>query len=196
MAECDFVYIDEYQLKGTNFYWYKYEAKGLTKEDILNAGLTSDRVKVHRDCIQALVEINKIFGSRGYELFIKEGYRSEALYDIIYQRRVEKFGRVDTDRQLNMKDKPHALGLSVDVAIRSLDTDKEVYLRRVEDGTDALFVDFYKNRTEVDSKIYQELQEWVIATMQDYGFRLGTKKEYFHFNFRPEHQEIIPCNSG
>lgn len=192
MAECDFVYIDEYQLKGTNFYWYKYEAKGLTKEDILNAGLTNDRVKVHRDCIQALVEINKIFGSRGYELFIKEGYRSEALYDIIYQRRVEKFGRADTDRQLNMKDKPHAIGLSVDVAIRSLDTDKEIYLRRVEDGTDALFVDFYKNRTEVDSKIYQELQEWVIATMQDYGFRLGTKKEYFHFDFRPEHPRNYP----
>lgn len=84
--ENELVYIDEYGLRGTNFYWHKYEAKGLSKEDILAAGLTSDRVQVHKDIIDALVAVDKGFQTRGYVMFIKEGYRSKALYEIIYKR--------------------------------------------------------------------------------------------------------------
>ncbi len=180
------VYIDDYGLRGTNFYWYKYEAKGLTKQDILGAGLTSDRVQVHKDIIEPLLQINEMFKTCGYELYIKEGYRSSELYDIVYKRRVERFGKDDTDRQLNMKDKPHALGLSVDVALWDALNNCEVYMRRHEDGIDALFVDFYKDKPDEESQRYQELQEWVIGIMQDNGFRLGTKREYFHFDFRPD----------
>lgn len=182
----DLVYIDEYGLRGTNFYWHKYEAKGLSKEDIIAAGLMSDRVQVHRDIIEKLVSVDMAFQDRGYVLFIKEGYRSKALYEIIYQRRVEKFGQKETDRLLNMQDMPHARGLSVDVAVWDLTTDNEVYLRNGDDGVDALFVDFYKDKTDGLSQTYQELQEWVIDIMQQHGFRLGTKREYFHFDYRPE----------
>lgn len=149
-------------MRGTNIYWYKYEAKGLIKQDILDAGLTSDRVQVHKDIIEPLLRINEAFKARGYELYIKEGYRSSALYDTVYKRRVEKFGKEDTDRQLNMKDKPHALGLSVDVALWNQTRNSEVYMRHHEDGTDALFVDFYKDKPDKDSQRYQELQGWVI----------------------------------
>jgi len=185
MNENELVYIDDHGLRGTNFYWHKYEAKGLSKQDILDAGLTSDRVQVHRDIITPLQSINEAFRFRGYELYIKEGYRSSALYDIVYQRRVDKFGKVDTDRQLNIIDKPHSLGLSVDVALWDPVKDSEVYMRRNEDGTDALFVDFYKEEVDPESQKYQVLQEWVIGVMQDHGFRLGIKREYFHFDYRP-----------
>ena len=119
-------------------------------------------------------------------MFIKEGYRSKELYEIIYKRRVEKFGQEETDRLLNMADMPHAQGKSIDVALWNREEDKEVYMRVGEDGTDALFVDFYKNREDEEGKRYQELQEWVIDVMQNHGFRLGTKREYFHFDYRPE----------
>lgn len=186
MPESTLVYIDTYGLKGTNFYWHKYEAKGLTKEDILTTGLTSDRVQVHKDIIEPLIAINKIFINKGFELYIKEGYRSSALYDIVYKRRVEKFGKEEADSLLNMNDKPHALGLSVDVAVWDIATDTELYMRRGEDGTSALFVDFYKDMQDEESQRYQQLQEWVIEVMQDHGFRLGSKREYFHFDYRPE----------
>lgn len=186
MDEYNLVYIDDYGLKGTNFYWNKYEAKGLTKEDILAAGLTSDRVQVHKDIIEELSSINSEFQERGYELFIKEGYRSKKLYEIIYQRRVEKFGKEETDRLLNMNDMLHADGKSVDIARWDPKTDSEVYMRNGEDGTDALFVDFYKNKDNEEDKRYQELQEWVIGILQEHGFRLGTKREYFHFDYRPD----------
>jgi len=180
------VYIDEYGVRGTNFYWYKYEGQGLSKQDVLDAGLTSDRVQVHVDIIEKLVAIDAIFQIKGYVMYIKEGYRSKALYKIMYQRRVEKFGQAETDRLINMADMPHALGLSVDVALWDPKTDTEVYMRNGDDGTDALFVDFYKDKDEQASQHYQELQEWVIGVMQDYGFRLGTRREYFHFDYRPE----------
>ena len=184
--EDELVYIDEYGIRGINFYWHKYEAKGLSKEDITEAGLTSDRVEVHRDIIGPLVAVNKLFGEQGLELFVKEGYRSKALYNIIYRRRVEKFGQAETDKLLNMQDMPHADGRSVDVSLWDPIADREVFMRRGEDGLDALFVDFYKARADAEGRRYQELQEWVIDVMQDHGFRLGTKREYFHFDYRPQ----------
>ena len=182
----DLFYIDQYGLLGSNFYWYKYEAKGLTREDILSVGLTSDRVQVHKDIIQPLLAVDAEFQKRGYKLYIKEGYRSKALYEMIYKRRVAKFGKEETDRLLNMQDMPHAEGKTVDIALWDPKENKEVYLRRGDDGTDALFVDFYKGKDDEQSKKYQELQEWVIEVMQNQGFRLGTKREYFHFDYRPD----------
>jgi len=148
----------------------KYKSKGLTKEDVLNASLTSDRVQVHKDIAELLVAVNKVFITKGFELYLKEGYRSEALYDIVYKRRVEKFGKEDTDSIFNMNDKPHALGLSVDVALWDIETDTEVYMRKGEDDTPALFVDFYKDKFDAESQSYQQLQEWLIKVMQDHGF--------------------------
>jgi len=181
-----FVYIDQYGLRGSNFYWHKYEGKGLSKQDVLEAGLIDDRVQVHVDIVEKLMAIDKVFQTRGYTMYIKEGYRSKALYHIVYQRRVEKFGQVETDRLINITDMPHAQGLSVDVALWNPDTDTEVYMRGGDDGTDALFVDYYKDRSDPAGQAYQALQEWMISVMQDYGFRLGTRREYFHFDYRPE----------
>ena len=180
------VYVDEYGLIGSNFYWHKYEAKGLTKEDILTAGLTSDRVQVDESLIVPLQSIERDLQPLGYRLYIKEGYRSRELYEIIYKRRVEKFGKAETDSLLNMEGMPHALGLSVDVALWSLADNKEVYLRDGNDGIDALFIFFYKDKLGPEASTYQALQDTLITHMMSHGFRLGTKREYFHFDFRPD----------
>lgn len=180
----ELVYIDEYGLLGSNFYWHKFAAHGLSKGDILEAGLTSDRVQVDRRIIEALFAINKELEEKGWCLYIKEGYRSKALYEIIYKRRTEKYGKEETDSLLNMENMPHAGGFSVDVAIWDKTTDKEVFLRRGEDGVDALFIDFYKEKNDANSKRYQELQEYLIDLMGRHGFKIGTKREYFHFDYQ------------
>ncbi len=180
------VYIDEYGLVGSNFYWHKYESKGLTKEDILEAGLTSDRVRVAKEIIEPLQRVEEALKPLRYRLYIKEGYRAKSLYEIVYKRRVEKFGKEETDSLINMEGMPHAEGLSVDVALWSLEDDKEVYLRNGDDGVDALFIHFYKDKTDDAAIRYQELQDLLINTMITQGFRLGTKKEYFHFDYRPD----------
>jgi D-alanyl-D-alanine dipeptidase len=182
----DFVYIDDYGLLGSNFYWHKYANHGLTKEDILSAGVVNDRVQVHKDMIDQLVSVDKELQKKGWRLYVKEGYRSKALYDIVYRRRVEKYGKEATDALLNLEGMPHAQGLSVDVAIWDEKENKEVYMRRGDDGAPALFIGFYEGKEGADSKRYQELQDYIAALMLEHGFRIGTKNEYFHFDYRPD----------
>ncbi len=182
----ELVKISEYGILGSNFYFNKYESKGLSKQDVIDTGQIGDYVEVHIDIIEVLKKLDQKFqADLGFRLYIKEGYRSKALYEIVYKRRCEKFGKEETDKLLNMKDMPHALGFSVDIALWDPNEDKEVYCRNAKDGTDALFVDFYKNKKDEQSKHYQKLQEYLINTMQDNGFRLGKLREYFHFDYRP-----------
>lgn len=180
------VFIDDYGLLGSNFYFHKYAAHGLTKEDIEKVGLTTDRVQVSEKIINPLISVDAELRTYGYRMFIKEGYRSEALYRIVYDRRVEKYGKEKTDALFNMKDMPHAKGLSVDVSIVDANSGKEIYMRRGEDGNDALFIDFYKGKEDLESRKYQELQDLLIGIMIKNGFRIGTKREYFHFDYNPD----------
>lgn len=182
----DLVYIDDYGLLGSNFYWHKYATHGLSKEDILDADLTNDRVQVSAQIIDKLVAIDKeLQGQKGWRLYIKEGYRSEALYKIVYERRVAKYGKEVTDSILNMNSMPHALGLSVDVALWDPQENKEIYMRRSADGVGALFIGFYRDKLDEESKWCQELQDFIAELMMRHGFRVGTKQEYFHFDYRP-----------
>jgi LAS superfamily LD-carboxypeptidase LdcB len=67
--------------------------------------------------VSELIAIDKELQQRGWRLYIKEGYRSNALYEIVYKRRVEKYGKEETDAILNLEGRPHAQGLSIDAAI-------------------------------------------------------------------------------
>jgi D-alanyl-D-alanine dipeptidase len=182
----EMVYIDEYGLRGSNFYWHKYADKGLSKEDILSVGLTDDRVQVNKKIVKPLLAVQSELQMKGYGLFIKEGYRSKSLYEIVYQRRCEKFGKEETDRLLNMATMPHAQGTSVDVALWDLENDKEIYLRRTEDGIDACFFGFYENKADEQSRRLYDLQKMLAEVMKKHGFVFGSKREYFHFDYRPD----------
>jgi D-alanyl-D-alanine dipeptidase len=186
MKSVDLVYIDNYGILGSNFYWHKYANHGLSKKDILDAGVVDDRVQVHPDMIEELLLVNKELQEHGWCLYIKEGYRSDALYEIVYKRRVEKYGKEATDSLLNLEGRPHALGLSIDAAIWDQKENKEIYLRRGEDGLPALFIGFYEGKEDEESKHYQELQDYLAKLMMKHGFRIGTRLEYFHFDYRPD----------
>ena len=175
--------ISQYGLRGSNFYWNKHEAKGITKEEVMAVGVTSDKVELHRDIIPNVLAVDRELREHGYSLFIKEGYRSEELYRLVYEKRCIKFGKEETDKIFNMTDMPHATGKSLDATLWSLDDDKEVWLRSGEDGTDALFYGFYKDKNDEQSKEYQRLQDLLVKTFLNNGCRLGTKNEYFHFDF-------------
>ena len=52
------VKISEYGLLGSNFYWNKYESKGLSKQDVLGTGQTGDYVEVYISIIDHLQAID------------------------------------------------------------------------------------------------------------------------------------------
>ncbi len=175
----NFVYIDEYGLLGSNFYWHKGIEIGLSKEMLKRVGLENERVLVHKDLMTPLQNADKKLQEKGYRIFITEGYRSKELYGLIDEKITEKIGEKEKNRILNMKDMPHSIGKSVDVALWR--DGKKLILHDKKDGISGYFIDFYKET----NKSYQELQEMLIKIMQDNGFRLGTKREYFHFNYEP-----------
>ena len=180
----DLLYIDEHGILGSNFYWNHFERYGFTKQDAENVGLTGPRVQIHKDLIPILKEVDETFQRKfGYRLYIKEGYRSKELYELVYNKRVEFFGKEETDKLLNMKDMPHSLGKSIDVALWDEKTNSEVLMRNKADGPDSYMCDFYKNREDEEGKRYQYLQSEVIEIMKSFNFSLGKKNEFFHFNY-------------
>ena len=181
----NFVFIDEYGLLGANYYWRKRDDYNLTEEELKQAGLVDERVKVHQDIIKPLQEVDAELQSHGFRLYISEGYRPEALYKLVYEKRSKQFGKKMTDRLVNIIDRPHATGKTVDVTLWDIKTNEPMVLRDRKDGAEALFLDFYKNRPDEQSQYYQKLQDFLISAMLEHGFRLGPKKEYFHFNFEP-----------
>lgn len=183
MSNQDFVYIDEYGLLGSNFYWRKGIEIGLSKEELAKVGLQNEHVLVHRDIIESLKHADKALQSEGYRLYVTEGYRSKELYHLINEKIKDKIGEQETSRILNMVDMPHATGKSVDIALWR--DDKKLILHDKQDGINGYFIDFYK-QGEKKNEQYQNLQEFLIKVMQDNGFRLGTKREYFHFNYNPD----------
>jgi len=183
----DFVYIDDYGLLGYNFYWKKRDSiPGATETDLKKLGLKDNRVQVHKDIIDVLVKIDKEMQKHGFRIYIKEGLRTKELYEFVYKKRVELFGKEITDKLLNMKDMPHATGKSVDIELWDQSKKEEVFMRNRNDGTDAYFVNYYRDKGGEQNKKLQELQDLLISTMQNNGFRLGTKREYFHFDYKPE----------
>ncbi|MEK7076436.1 MAG: hypothetical protein AAB941_02140 [Patescibacteria group bacterium] len=148
----NFVYIDEYGLLGSNFYWSKGIEIDLPKEMLKRVGLEDERVLVHKDLITPLQNADKKLQEKGDRVFITEGYRSN------------------------------------DVALWR--DGKKLILHNKEDGINGYFIDFYKEGKKKNEQ-YQKLQEFLIKTMQDNGFRVGIKREYFHFNYAPSLLEVI-----
>lgn len=178
----DFVYINDYGLLGSEYYWDNRERLNITEEELRAAGVDG-RVQVHKDLIPSLRVADKTFKEKGMRLYIREGYRPHALYELAFMKRKEKFGETDTRRIMNMEDRPHASGRAVDVVPWDEKENKEISARKREDGVPAMFIDFYKKRMDGEGKRYQELQEFMINTMLANGFQTGIKREYFHFNY-------------
>lgn len=178
--------ISEAGLLGSSFYWTRYEDYGLTKEELVETGMADEQVYVDNEIMPALVEVDAELQKRNWRLYLREGYRSPELYQLLYKKRVEKFGQEMTDKLLNMEDMPHASGRAVDVSIWDEETDSEIKLRRTEDGPESLIYGFYKDAEDPAGQRCGELQEYLVGLMQSHGFGLGKRNEFFHFNYQPE----------
>lgn len=184
MNKAYLVSIRDYGLLGSSFYWNRYADYNLTKEEIVKAGVVDDQVYVDKEIIQVLLTVDKELQKKGWRMYLKDGYRSPKLYKLVYDKRVEKYGQKMTDMLLNIKDMPHGTGKAVDVAIWDEETDTEVYLRKSDDGPESLLIGFYENSTDEEGKRCNELQKYLIDLMTSHGFKLGTRNEYFHFEFK------------
>jgi len=88
-----------------------------------------------------------------------------------------------TDRLMNIKDMPHSTGRVVDVAIWDAKLDEEVPLRKLTDGPESLISGFYEHGADMEGRHCDEMQHYLLDLMTKNGFGLGTRREYFHFEF-------------
>jgi D-alanyl-D-alanine dipeptidase len=178
------VYTEDHGIPGINYYWVRNEMYNLTHDELRSVGVVDGRSQVSEEIIEPLKRADASLREYGYSLTTKDGYRSADLYRLVYEKRVAKYGKEETDKILNVVTMPHASGKVVDVALLNVTDGKEVMMRKKEDGTDAFFVDFYRSKSDKQSVEYQRLQDLLFKVMTDQGFVLGSKKEYWHFELR------------
>jgi D-alanyl-D-alanine dipeptidase len=180
------VYIDEYGLLGINYYYKQAKKEGMKKEELIELELFNERILVHKDIIEDLVKVDKAFQKKGFRLYLFEGYRSKKLYHLINQRMIKRLGKEETEKILNMEEMPHSSGKSVDISLWNKEKNYLIPLKNKEDGIESYFVNYYKNSKGEKEKKYFKLQKFMIKTMLKNGFRLGKRREYFHFDYKPE----------
>lgn len=175
----------DYGIKGINYYWAKRGQFGLSKKEVETLGLTENHALVDERVIPLLKKAQETFKEHGYEIIVKDAYRSPELYQFVKKKRYEIDGKENTDRTFNAKRMVHATGLAVDVNLLSLDNGREVLMWDKKDWPDGAFIDFYRDKTDPHSIEFQRLQDFLIETMLGLGFKLGLKKEFWHFEYEP-----------
>jgi D-alanyl-D-alanine dipeptidase len=179
------VNLSDYGIKSMHYYWVRRENFNISKDELREIGITGNVAQVDESLVPKLREANEAFKKHGYEIIVKDGYRSPQLYELVKTKRYANDGQETTDKTLNPKTKPHATGLVVDINLISLKTDKEVETwDSKSDWPDGVFIDFYKHSDDPRHQEYQRLQVLMREVMFGLGFKLGSLKEYWHFELR------------
>lgn len=181
---------NEHGIATENFYFKKWREYNLEQEKLAHFGIIGNDVLVDVSLIQPLQQASSMFLEKGFEMYVKDGYRSPEFIEYLFDRRAQKFGLAETERILNNTSMPHATGKAVDIALRDPVTKIEVYLRDGTDGVDAYFLDFYKDKEGEKARKFLELQELQVKIMRVCGFLLGLKREYWHFEYRKEDEKL------
>lgn len=176
----------DHGIQGINYYWVRREMYNLSIEELNNVGVFDEHAYVREEVIPALKNAQEFLLKQGFDLIVKDSYRSPELYNLVYQKRVQQHGKEETDRILNVVDMPHATGFAVDVNLINLQTHQEILLRNKTHGTDAFFVDYYKNSPLEEEKEFHRLQKLLAQSMLEHGFRYGKKMEFWHFEFNQD----------
>lgn len=175
----------DFDIKGVNYYWTRKERYNISEEELRTAGVTNGNAYIDKSLIAALQTANTKFKKLGYEIIVKDGYRSPKLYQLIQKKRYETRGKEETDKLLNLETMPHSTGMVIDISLINTKTNEELMMRDSKDDSDgAFFIDYYKYKNDERSQEFQRRQRMMIDTMLESGFKLGTKNEYWHFEYR------------
>lgn len=178
------VNVADYGIKGINYYWDRKDKFNLSEDELRSVGVNGNYAQVDEVLIPLLKKANESFATYGYELIVKDGYRSEEQYQLVKEKRYAKDGQENTDKTFNPVRMPHGTGRVVDINLVDLKTGEEVETWDKKDWPDGVFVDFYKDKTDEPSQEYQRLQTIILETMLGLGFKLGIKNEFWHFEYK------------
>jgi len=172
---------ENHGIKGINYYFVRREKYEINLLELEMADVKDPKAYVDATLIPLLKKANEILTQYGYEIIVKDAYRSAELYGLIQQKRYAKYGKEQTDKILNTVSMPHSSGRAADIGLVQIETGEEIPMRNKEDDPDNFFIDYYRDKNDPESQEYQRLQDLLVDTMLSLGFVLGSKKEYWHF---------------
>ena len=178
--DLDLVRSDDFGITSRHYYYLERDRYDLSLEDLASVGITDGNCRIGRVLIPTLIKAQSQFRSLGYDLIIKDGYRSPELYRLVYGKRVARYGKEHTDSLLNIDRMIHAKGNVVDIDLTPLDGSK-MMLRAAADGVPAHFYGFYKKKSDSHSIVYQSNQDMMKTVMFGFGYEFGSLIEYWHF---------------
>lgn len=155
----------------------------LSLKELHSVGIKSNTALVDKRLIPKLKAANKIFNKHKFELIVKDGYRSPEQYKLVQQKRYQLDSKVNTDKTLNLDLMIHSTGLCVDINLIDLKNNREVKMWDKKDWPDGVFVNFYRHGKDTESQKFQQLQDLLVNTMLSLEFTLGTKNEFWHFEY-------------
>ena len=175
--------VKDFGIEGYSYYWVNREKFNIRKSELIAANVFSEDCYISELIVAPLKRANKSLKKYGYKLFIKDGYRPVEVYDLAYTKRQNAGTKNDTSTLLNLAKRPHSSGRSVDVVLCSIKNGRELLMRDDKDGIQASFIDFYKSKDSKKANLFQERQILLRKIMESSGFCLGSKKEYWHFEY-------------
>lgn len=187
-SQLDLVRPDDFGITSRHYYYLGRDRYDLSLADLASVGIVDDKCLVSRKLIPTLQQAQAQFKQLGYDLIVKDGYRSPQLYRLVYDKRVIRYGQTHTDSLLNVDRMIHAQGNVVDIDLAPLDGSR-MRFRNGDDGIPAHFYGFYQNRTDPEAVIYQHNQDMMRDVMFGLGYTFGTVIEYWHF-------ELTEARSG
>jgi D-alanyl-D-alanine dipeptidase len=179
----ELVNVADYGMNGINYYYTRRDKFGLSLKELSAVGVTNNSAYVDKSIIPALQKVREELLKKGYDIIVKDAYRSPELYKLVQRKRYERDGKENTDKTFNAIAMPHASGLAVDINLVDPKTGTEVKMWDKTDWPDGAKIDFYKDRTDAKGKTYHRLQTLLIETMLKNGFALGGLREFWHFNY-------------
>src|SRR6185369_13080753 len=118
------------------YYWSRRKLFNLSLSELRSVGITGNYARVDESLIPKLKEANQLFGVHGFEIIVKDGYRSAEEYKLVQRKRYELDGKKNTDKTFNAKRMAHATGLTVDINFIDLKTGQEILLYDKSDWPD------------------------------------------------------------
>ncbi len=178
------VNIADFGIKGANYYWTRRERFGISDGELKSAGVFDGNAYVNRELVEPLRRANEELKKQGIELIVKDAHRTPGLYKLAQAKLYKAQGKEKTDQLLNMIRMPHSTGLAVDIGLMDIKTGQELKMRDSKDDPEAYFIDYYRNKKDLQSREFQRLQNILISTMKSAGFCIGSKGEFWHFEWK------------
>ena len=141
----------DYGVRGVNHYWDRRDFYGISEQELSEVGVHNYKAYVDKSLIPHLNKANEIIKQKGYELIVKDAYRSPELYRLIRDKRYIMFSKEQTDKILNLIDMPHSNGRTVDVSLVDTKTGDEIPMRNKKDDPHNFFINYYRDRKDAES---------------------------------------------